>query len=113
MESAGPAHGYAGWAAGPDLASYMPAWEKYEQAGIDIFRPSLLLYLLLISCTYKLIYNVYISHNKGVLWYTRGYIPDRRSWNINQIKTFSLGNIFDFQMAFMVASEGSRANRNL
>jgi hypothetical protein len=25
---------------------------------------------------YNLIYNSYVSHNKGVLWYTRGYIPD-------------------------------------
>jgi hypothetical protein len=28
------------------------------------------------SCIYNLIYNVYVSHNKGVLWYTRGYIPN-------------------------------------
>jgi hypothetical protein len=26
----------------------------------------------------NLICTVYVSHNKGVLWYTRGYIPDRQ-----------------------------------
>jgi hypothetical protein len=28
------------------------------------------------TCTYNSTYILYISHNKEVLWYTRGYIPD-------------------------------------
>jgi hypothetical protein len=29
-------------------------------------------------CTHNLTYRIYISHNKGVLWYTWGYIPDTK-----------------------------------
>jgi hypothetical protein len=54
----------------------MSAWEYYEQAGIAICRPILLFTCFLLVCSYNLPYNIYISHNKGVLWYTRGYIPD-------------------------------------
>jgi hypothetical protein len=28
-----------------------------------------------IPARHNLIYNEYINHNKGVLWYTQGYIP--------------------------------------
>jgi hypothetical protein len=54
----------------------MPAWEYYEQAGFAICRPNLLFNCFLISCTYNLVYTMYVSHIKRVLWYTQGYIPD-------------------------------------
>jgi hypothetical protein len=47
-------------------------------SGLGLVNPAqAAVYLLFnIPTIYNLIYNVYISHNKGVLWYTRGYIPD-------------------------------------
>jgi hypothetical protein len=58
----------------PAQLYYNPAWASYmpAQAAVKCF---------LISCTHNTTYITYISHNKGVLWYTRGYIPDKNTSN--------------------------------
>jgi hypothetical protein len=54
----------------------IPAQGSYNPARALITRPNLAVKCFSISCAHNTTYIMYISHNKGVLWYTRGYIPD-------------------------------------
>jgi hypothetical protein len=64
-------------------------------AGLGIYNPAQPCYLTAFqySCTYNLIYNVYISHNKRVLWYTWGYIPDNYTYRYFSIPFCNLEKI--------------------
>jgi hypothetical protein len=69
---------------------HAPVQDAFNPARTSIIRPGKVhvglatynpaqaaVYLLFkYTCTYNSTYILYISHNKGVLWHTRGYIPD-------------------------------------
>jgi hypothetical protein len=83
------------------LAGNMPARVSIFRIGLLICRPGklysgqctynpaqLLFICFSISCTHNTTYTMYIRHNKGVLWYTRGYIPDTQSTQAPFCTTF-------------------------
>jgi hypothetical protein len=49
-------------------------------SGLGLVNPAQAAACLLFkyTYTYNSTYILYISHNKGVLWYTWGYIPDKK-----------------------------------
>jgi hypothetical protein len=59
------------------LDSNMSAQQAIFRPGRLYSGPAAVCLLFKYTCTYNSTCIVYISHNKGVLWYTRGYIPDR------------------------------------
>jgi hypothetical protein len=75
----------------PSRVTTMPVQLSFTSAQATIFRlrewcsgpgrhnpAQAAVYLLFrYTCIYNSTYILYISHNKGVLWYTWGYIPDK------------------------------------